>query len=422
MTIKPSQLKQTQQNQDKNAINHYDVVIIGGAMVGSVLALGLEQLTKRHNKTLDIAIIEAFAPSSDHPGFDARAIALAHGSIQALTQLDIWQHISELGTAIKHIHISDRGHFGMTELDANSFNIASMGEVIELNPVGYKLFKELQKSSIDIICPAKLDKIEANDEFHHVKLDSGQVLTTKLIVAADGAQSSVRMQFNLPQEEIDFKQTALIANISLQKSHKNRAWERFTNSGPLALLPMSPSNGQQRLSMVWALDPDNAELMKQATKPVFLNSLQQAFGFRAGQFIDVGERYSYPLKLTYMPRPIHHRCLFVGNAAQTLHPIAGQGFNLGLRDIMGVLDVIEHALIENLPMGNVAMTHAYLKAREKDRMNTINRVEFLVRGFSNDLWPLTLGRNLGLRLLSWLPPLKAPIASKAMGFTTDTIL
>ncbi|MBE8166875.1 MAG: 2-octaprenyl-6-methoxyphenyl hydroxylase [Shewanella sp.] len=418
MPTKSTSLSQTKSLKSK----HYDVVIIGGAMVGSVLALGLEHISKRHNKSLTIAVIEAFEPNSDHSGFDARAIAIAHGSIQALIKLNIWRHISELGTPIEYIHISDRGHFGMTELNANSFNIPAMGEVIELNPVGHKLFQELQKSSIDIICPAKLDTIEACNEFHHIKLESGQELTTSLVVAADGAQSSVRQQFKLSQEEIDFNQTALIANISLQESHENRAWERFTNSGPLALLPMSPSNGQQRLSMVWALEPHNADLMKQASDHVFLNSLQQAFGFRAGQFVGVGERHSYPLKLTYMPRPIHHRCIFVGNAAQTLHPIAGQGFNLGLRDIVGVLDVIEHALIENKPIGNVEMTHAYLKARETDRMNTINRVEFLVRGFSNDLWPLVLGRSLGLRLLSWLPPLKTPIAHKAMGYTTDAVL
>jgi len=179
---------------------------------------------------------------------------------------------------------------------------------------------------------------------------------------------------------------------------------------------MADSQGQPRLSLVWALDDARAKQMQTAPKAEFLAALQQAFGYRAGTFIDVSARHAYPLNLSYMPRPIHHRCVFIGNAAQTLHPIAGQGFNLGLRDVVSLLEVLNTALAQGDDIGSAAVTHAYLNAREHDRNSTIRNIEFLVRGFSNQYWPMVLGRNLGLRLLSWFPPLKTPVAQKAMGW------
>ena len=172
--------------------------------------------------------------------------------------------------------------------------------------------------------------------------------------------------------------------------------------------------------MVWAMPPEEAQQLLAAPKAEFIEKLQATFGYRAGRFIDIGERFSYPLMLSYMPRPIYHRTVFLGNAAQTLHPIAGQGFNLGLRDVVSLLQVIEQALTTaesgEFDMGNNQITHDYLARRNADRDSTMNSIEFLVRGFSNDHWPLMLGRNLGLRLLSWFPPLKVPVARKAMGW------
>jgi 2-octaprenyl-6-methoxyphenol hydroxylase len=187
---------------------------------------------------------------------------------------------------------------------------------------------------------------------------------------------------------------------------------------------VSASAAQSRFSVVWALPPAQAEQLKYADKAEFLAALQQAFGHRVGRFVDVGQRSSYPLTLSYMPRPIYHRCIFIGNAAQTLHPIAGQGFNLGLRDVVGLLDVLKQAFSTyqlahpstEVDVGSNAILHQYLAARQADRNSTLSNIEFLVRGFSNQYWPMVAGRNLGLRLLSWLPPLKRPIAQTAMGW------
>ncbi|MDV5247633.1 2-octaprenyl-6-methoxyphenyl hydroxylase [Shewanella xiamenensis] len=398
-----------------NSVQNVDIAIVGGAMAGATLALALARLSGTE-KPLSIALIEAHLPDNNHPGFDARSIAIAHGSIFELSRLGLWPKLAHLGTAIKDIHVSDRGHFGMTELNASQFHLDALGQVVELERVGQVLFSELNKTQVKRYCPAKLSVLIPDIDSHTLVLDSGERICAKLVVAADGLQSKVRSSFNLPITQVAFEQTAIIANLQTDKPHQHWAYERFTETGPLALLPMADSQGQPRLSLVWALDNHRAQTMLNAPKAEFLAELQQAFGYRAGQFIDVSERHAYPLNLSYMPRPIHHRCVFIGNAAQTLHPIAGQGFNLGLRDVVSLLEVLNTAREQGEDIGGVAVTHGYLQAREADRNSTIRNIEFLVRGFSNQYWPLALGRNLGLRLLSWFPPLKTPVAQKAMGW------
>lgn len=406
--------------QDTDLIN-VDVAIVGGAMAGATLALGLKGLADSLKRPLKIALIEAHRPNSEHPGFDARSIAIAHGSIFELTKLGLWPKLAHLGTPIENIHISDRGHMGMTELNADSFHLNYLGQVVELERVGQVLFKLLDDADISLYCPNKLASVEAKVDAQLLTLDDGTRISTSLLVAADGVNSKVREAFKQPLEQVDFGQTALIANVETDKPHDNWAYERFTNTGPLAVLPMSSNQGGGRVSLVWALDPDQAKLLLSIPKPDFLRALQTAFGSRAGQFTSVGERYSYPLMLSYMPRPIYHRTVFIGNAAQTLHPIAGQGFNLGLRDLVSLLDVIKQALQDKtqdkpVDLGSAQIAHAYLQSREQDRNSTITNIEFLVRGFSNDHWPLVAGRSLGLRLLSWVPPLKTPVARTAMGW------
>lgn len=398
-----------------NSVQHVDIAIVGGAMAGATLALALARLASTQSP-LSIALVEAHLPDNRHPGFDARSIAIAHGSIFELSRLGLWPKLAHLGTAITDIHVSDRGHFGMTELNAAQLHVDALGQVVELERVGQVLFRELRQTHVKLYCPAKLAQLIPDIDSHTLVLESGERICAKLVVAADGLQSQVRSSFNLPITQVAFGQTAIITNVQTDKPHQHWAYERFTETGPLALLPMAASQGQPRLSLVWALDDSRAQALLNAPKAEFLTALQHAFGYRAGQFIDVSERHAYPLNLSYMPRPIHHRCVFIGNAAQTLHPIAGQGFNLGLRDVVSLLDVLQTARAQGEDLGSAAVTHAYLHAREHDRNSTIHNIEFLVRGFSNQYWPLALGRNLGLRLLSWFPPLKTPVAQHAMGW------
>ncbi|MGI2257889.1 2-octaprenyl-6-methoxyphenyl hydroxylase [Shewanella sp. GXUN23E] len=402
-------------------IPHYDVVIVGGAMTGATLALGLAALKRPDGQALNIALVEAFVVEDAHPGFDARAIALSHGSIHQLSRLGLWPALSHLGTDIKSIHVSDRGHFGMTRLDAAAFHVPAFGQVVELAQVGQVLDRALKRSNIRYYCPDALQSLDSQADFHELTLASGSRLRADLLVAADGAHSAVRKAFNLPLQQTDFGQSAVIANIAVTEGKPGMAWERFTDTGPLALLPMAPVEGLQRLSVVWALTHDDASRVMALDDQAFLQQLQQAFGYRAGRFVQTGSRHCYPLTLGVMSRPAFHRCVFIGNAAQTLHPIAGQGFNLGLRDVIDLLDCIKHELDADNVLGSASLIHSYLRAREQDRQSTVRNIEFLVRGFSNDYLPLVAGRNLGLRLLSWVPPLKAPLAQVAMGWRESQV-
>ncbi|MCH1918031.1 2-octaprenyl-6-methoxyphenyl hydroxylase [Shewanella sp. A3A] len=402
---------------DSNAnLTQVDIAIVGGAMVGASAALGLAEQAKRLGKPLRIAVIEAHQSGQQASGFDARAIAVAHGSIFALKQLGIWPHLAKLGTAITDIHVSDRGHFGMTEINAERFHLDALGQVVELTRVGQQLEVLLQQSDISYFCPATLASIDSTAAQHRLTLDDGRQIDCQLLVAADGLTSKVRQLQQQPLEVNEFGQSAIIANVTCSKPHQHMAWERFTENGPLALLPMADSDGQPRLSLVWAMATPLLQQHLALSDADFLQALQQAFGNRAGEFVKVGQRHSYPLALSQMPRPAYHRTLYIGNAAQTLHPIAGQGFNLGLRDVMALIDVVSHALTQNGDVGSAKVIHDYLASRSDDRRETIASIELLVRGFSNQHWPLVAGRNLGLRMLSWFPPLKTPVAQRAMGW------
>ncbi|MGL4475401.1 MAG: 2-octaprenyl-6-methoxyphenyl hydroxylase [Shewanella sp.] len=388
----------------------WDLVIVGGGMTGALLALALRSLTPAK-----IALVEAQTVSSQHPGFDARSIALSRGSVEQLKRWHLWSNLAPNATAIADIHVSDRGHFGMTHLAAAQFGCDSFGHVLGLEDAGRQLQQALSNAEIDFFCPDHVTALISHSDYQEVTLDSGRRLRGRLLVAADGAQSFVRQSLKLESERIDFNQSAVIANVSLDRPHAGRAFERFTEHGPLALLPMAQGDGKC-MSLVWAMKADEQARYLALSDSDFLHALQSAFGYRAGKLTKVSQRHGYPLIMSVMPRPIYHRCVFVGNAAQTLHPIAGQGFNLGLRDIATLVQVLTPVLNSGQDAGASEVTHDYLAHRRQDRQATLTAIESLVRGFSNQAFPLVLGRNLGLRLLSWCPPLKRPIVSAASGW------
>lgn len=395
----------------------YDIVIVGGGMTGAILALSLCSLENINGNPLNIALIEGSELTTvPHPGFDARAIAVAASSIAQLTQLGLWQHMAHLGQSIKHVHISDQHHFGMTSIDADDYQLSALGQVVELHQIGVKLHQLLAQSSVTVYCPDSLDTVLPQAQSHLLTLKSGQCLSGKLIVAADGVNSRVRSQLRQDMVTTEFNQSAIIANVLVDSGVNYSAWERFTEHGPIALLPMANIDDKNCLSLVWAMPADNAAKALSMDDEAFLVKLQTEFGYRAGRFTAVSQRYCYPLNLHVMPRPIYHRCIFIGNAAQTLHPIAGQGFNLGLRDVVDLYQTIEFSIKHKIEIGSAAMTSDYLSRRQKDRNDTLNMIELLVRCFSNQYWPLVYGRNIGLRLLAWLPPLKSQLAYQMMGW------
>lgn len=385
----------------------FDVVIAGGAMAGATLALALNQLSQR---SLSIAVVEPYqVDHSAHPGFDSRSIALSYGTVQILESLQLWSSILPVATAIKDIHVSDRGHAGMTDIFSEQLAVDALGYVVELADVGRIYQEKLEvESNITLFCPSSVSEITRHLEHTDIELSCGETISTKLLVAADGAISTCCERLGITLNEHDFGQVAVIANIVANEPHAGRAFERFTEHGPVALLPMT----NNRLSLVWCLPPEQAEKVMALDETAFLEQLQDAFGWRLGKLEKVGQRASYPLILRHRQQNISHRFAIVGNAAQTLHPIAGQGFNLGIRDVASLAEEVCGQLDD---AGHYSGLTRFRKRRESDRETTISLTSGLVHLFSND-WPATrLGRNLGLAAMDNISPLKGPLLRHTLG-------
>ncbi|TOG45905.1 2-octaprenyl-6-methoxyphenyl hydroxylase [Vibrio parahaemolyticus] len=388
-------------------MKQYDVVIAGGAMAGATLALAIEHLSRG---ALRVAVVEPFKAQSDqHPGFDSRSIALSYGTVNLLRHLELWSAIEPFSTPIEHIHVSDRSHAGMTDITKHDVGVEALGYVVELADVG-RVYQELltHSTAIDLYCPDSAKHITRTQENVTIELASGELLNAKLLVAADGAVSQCCQQIGLELSEHDFDQVAVIANIVTQEPHQGRAFERFTENGPVALLPMSDN----RMSLVWCLRPDEAQIVMELSESEFLERLQQDFGWRLGAMQKVGLRANYPLLLRHRKQNISHRFAIVGNAAQTLHPIAGQGFNLGIRD---VVTLAEELVKQGEDVGRYQGLIRFSQRREADRNETIWLTSSLVHVFSNDLLAMRIGRNTALAAMDNLSIFKQPLLRHTLG-------
>lgn len=385
----------------------YDVVIVGGAIVGSTLALALSQ---QSDKPLSIAIVESsHLEPSMQGGFDARSIALSVGTTDILNRFGLWQDIKPLGTPITDIHVSDQGHFGSTEINATDTGVPALGYVVELAAVGALFYQRLnQQANIDLLCPCSVTGMTQQDDHVEIVLSDGNTIHSKLVVAADGTHSLCSELVGMESDFEDYGQVAIIANVLPERHHNGQAFERFTSEGPVALLPMS----EGRMSLVWCVHPDKSEALLALNENDFLTALQQKFGWRLGRLIQSGCRHAYPLGLTVRKSKISHRLAGVGNAAQTLHPIAGQGFNLGIRDIASLVDEV---MQNPEDPGEYRVLHRYKIRRENDQQQTINLTSSLVHLFSNQWLTTTMGRNIGLMVADNVPLLKRPLLHRTLG-------
>ncbi|WP_404395280.1 2-octaprenyl-6-methoxyphenyl hydroxylase [Pseudoalteromonas phenolica] len=374
-------------------------------MAGATAALAI----KKTSPTLQVAVIEAFAPKSQaHPSFDDRSIALADQSVQYLKQFNLFNADWPFAEAIKQVHVSDRGHFGKTSLHHQDYQTNALGYVVEVNPFGAYLHQQLAKTDIQLYCPATINELKQTQDSVELILNDETQLSGKLLVVADGAQSPTRKQLNIGFDSLAYEQGALIANIEVEGGHSGQAFERFTEHGPMALLPMT----QNRYSLVWCMPNAHLEHYKTLEPDAFIAELQTAFGYRAGVFKQVGMRAQYPLVLGRVEQLVHHRSLLIGNAAHAIHPIAGQGFNLGLRDIQALVELIAS---EQHDLGEHAFTQAYNRARAQDIKTVMTLTDALVRLFSNSSRLMALGRSCGLLAMSLSENLKAPLAKQLMG-------
>lgn len=386
----------------------YDVLIVGGGMVGATLARATSECG------LKTAVVEAFAPSSrDQPSYDDKAIALAWGSRLILEGLGLWAELVGQAEPILHVHISDRGHFGFSRMSHAEAGVAALGYVVSARDLGQALHRGLAER-LELLCPARLldFRCEPQQVWAEVEL-GGQTrsVQARLLVAADGGDSEVRRRLGIGVREWTYGQTAVTANLTPTVPHRGVAYERFTDSGPLALLPMS----EGRCSLVWTLEDEQVGGILALDEPAFLERLQERFGQRLGRFQRVGTRNAYPLRQLLVRQTIGQRLALVGNAAHTLHPVAGQGFNLGIRDVATLADVLVDVATTGGDPGAPQVLQRYAELRHRDQRDLALITDALVRLFSNPLPPLRLLRNLGLLGFDLTPPLKRLVTRRFMG-------
>ena len=388
----------------------YDILIIGGGMVGASLARAVDGLG------LKTAIIEAFPYDSDsQPSYDDRAIALAWGSRLILQGMNAWQRLEPEAEPIRQVHISDRGHLGFTRIDQQQEGVEALGYVATGHALGKALLQGVESlANVELICPARLVRFTSGSQSTEVEIAiDGQTrrLTTRLLVAADGVKSMVREQAGIELKEWHYDQTAIIANITPDLPHNNVAYERFTDSGPLAMLPMT----EGRCSLVWtAWDHAVDEIMGLPDK-AFLARLQERFGYRLGQLQHAGTRYAYPLKLRQAREQIRPRLVLIGNAAHAVHPVTGQGYNLGIRDVSVLAEVLADAAAASADPGQLSVLQRYVDWRQRDQDSVLLITDGLARLFANPLKTVTCARDLGLLGLDCLPSVKHRVARQFMG-------
>jgi 2-octaprenyl-6-methoxyphenol hydroxylase len=391
-----------------------DVAIAGGGLVGASLALALAKLKLR------IALIEATPfGTAEQPSFDERSTALSNGSRRIFEALGVWPLIEREATAIRRIHVSDRGRFGFARVDAREQGLDALGFVVVNRVMGAALWRRLAaEPSITVIAPAKVQTMVLLQGVQRIECDLGaagiRIVEAKLAIAADGARSTLRQSAGIGASTWDYEQVALVSNVFSNHFHDHIAYERFTADGPLALLPMS----EGRSGLIWTFKPDTAKELAQLADAEFLARLQDAFGFRLGRFTRVGTRQLYPLSLTRSDEHIAERLAVVGNAAQTLHPIAGQGFNLGLRDAVSLAEVLADGRAQAgdaFDAGDGLWLQRYREWRAADRGNIVRFTDGLVRLFSQPFGPVKLLRDVGMLAFDLMPSAKDALSQLSLG-------
>lgn len=391
-----------------------DVAIAGGGLVGASLALALAQLDLR------IALLEAVPfGATGQPSFDDRSTALSNGSRRVFEALGVWPLIEREATAIRRIHVSDQGRFGFTRIDAREQGLSALGYVVINRVMGAALWQRLNaEPAITVLAPAKVRSMQLQQQVQSIECElsdgATRVVEAKLAIAADGARSTLRQSAGIGASSWDYEQVALVSNVLSQHFHNHVAYERFTPSGPLALLPVT----EGRLGVIWTFRPETAEGMTTLSDAEFLSRLQDAFGFRLGRFTRVGARQLYPLSLTRSDEYVAERLAIVGNAAQTLHPIAGQGFNLGLRDAVSLAEVLADGRAQvgaSFDAGDGMWLQRYRQWRVADRTNIVRFTDGLVRLFSQPLGPIKLLRDAGMLALDLMPAAKDGLSQLSLG-------
>ncbi len=383
----------------------YDIAVAGGGMIGSSLALAAAPLG------LKIAVVEAIPRESvQQPSFDDRSTALARSTQRMFEAMGLWDQVASASTPIKSIHVSDQGRFGFSHIDAEEQGVEALGHVVINRVLGAVLQQALEEeSNVDVICPARIVGVElGNDQaVASVEGHGGETseIACNLLVAADGARSSVREMMGIAATHDMYGQRAVIGNLLTELPVANRAFERFTEQGPLAMLPIS----EGRTAFVWTVAEHDADRVMALDDESFLAELQQAFGNRLGRLSRVGKRACYPLVLSKAERITATRSVLIGNSAHGLHPVSAQGFNLGMRDVAALCDCLaDHG-------EDPDMLRHYAEWRQSDQAKLVRFTDSLVKLFGSSRRPLRTLRNIGMIGFDLIPGVRSVFAKHTMG-------
>mgnify|MGYP003530697055 FL=1 len=396
-----------------------EVIIVGGGMVGLSLALMLAKAN------IAVKLLEAIKyPNYDdanlapyHSSFDARNSALSRRSVQIYQELGLWNALQEHATPIFEVHITEQGSFGKARLKAEQEKVESFGQVIENAWLGRVLLTEVRKQPlIELIAGVQVTSLKQDADQAHIEAVRGEEnlsLQSKLVIAADGRDSFCRKALGIGADEHDYDQVAIVTTVQTSKLHQHVGFERFSPLGPLALLPLP---GEYRRSVVWPVKKGTeAEWLGEENDQHFLDALQETYGDRAGKFQKTGRRFSFPLSQVLAEKQAIGRVVLMGNAAHTIHPVAGQGFNLCMRDAYVLVRSLKEQLSKSADIGEPSMLLAYEQARLTDQQRVIKFCDTVVRGFSNQNPLLKLVRNTGLLAFDMIPGVKPLVANYAMG-------
>lgn len=385
----------------------FDLVITGGGMVGGSLAAALAGLP------LSTLVVEATPPAEPaQPSYDDRATAVSESSRRILEGIGCWAALAGDAAPIREIHVSERGAFGAARLRASEHGLSSFGHVVENRALGAAVWARIEAApTLTAWSPARVVGIAQDADKVRVSIErrgaAPVTVRTRLLVAADGARSPVRELAGILHTVRDYGQTALIANVTPAIDHGGTAFERFTPSGPLAVLPLT----RGRATIVWTLPPAQAEAVLALDDAGFLAALQAAFGYRLGLFRKAGRRAAYPLSLVQSAAWHAGRVVLAGNAAHGIHPVAGQGFNLGLRDAAALAELVARGGDPGAP----ALLDEYAEWREADRARTVRYTDGLVQVFTSEFAPLRAARRASLVGLDLVPAARAALARHGMG-------
>lgn len=402
-------------NDNANNEKHYDVVIVGGGMVGTALACALG------DSNLSIALIETNTPNYDWPrdSFDLRVSAITRASQNFLEKLGVWQTIANnRATAYHDMHVWDAGGDGSIHFDCADIGEANLGHIVENRVINKSLMERVKNiANVDVYCPAKPKKIFFEDKSVKLQLDDGTSLNTELLIGADGGQSWVRQQANISVSTRDYQQTAIVANVTTELTHQHTAWQRFLPTGPLAFLPLS--NGadisNNISSIVWSTTADEAERLCAVDEVDFNTELTTAFEEKLGKVLSSGPRARFPIKGQHANQYVKKHIALIGDAAHTIHPLAGQGVNLGFADAQCLAETILIARQSQKNIGSFKTLRRYERSRRGDNLLMLESMGIFKQLFSNNTPGLRELRNTGLSMTDRATPLKRFFMSKALG-------